>query len=161
MLKVESINRFLNIQNRMETLISDDENDRSILPQKIGVSKATFSKIANYGIIPKVKSLIRIADYFEISLDYLVCRTNDKSFFPSIQSNTFYDRIELLKNERGYKNISQLATATCLPRQYFFDWQKKQILPNIEILEDLANFFKVSLDYLLGRSDIISYSDTN
>ncbi len=49
----------------------------------IGITYVTFSKICNYGIVPKVPVLIKIADYFkllsyffDVSIDYLLGRTD-------------------------------------------------------------------------------------
>ena len=43
----------------------------------IGIEPTTFSNVYNYGIIPKTPTLIKIADYFNVSLDYLFGRTDN------------------------------------------------------------------------------------
>ena len=35
-------------------------------------SKNSFSRAYNYGIVPKTPTLIKIADYFNISIEYLM-----------------------------------------------------------------------------------------
>ena len=39
------------------------------------------------------------------------------------------------------------------PNSYFYDWQREKTLPSLEYLRAIAEYFKVSIDYLLGRTD--------
>lgn len=38
-------------------------------------------------------------------------------------------------------------------KTFFYEWQNKKTLPSLIYLEALADYFKVSLDYLSGRTD--------
>ena len=72
---------------------------------------------------------------------------------PSVSKQSFYDRIQYLKQRKGFSTDYALAKDSHLPRQYFGCWEKKGYLPTVEILEYLADYFDVSVDYLLGRCD--------
>ncbi len=62
------------------------------------------------------------------------------------------DRIKLLRNE---KNISQevLAQNITSNQKQISKWERGQIEPNIDMLKKLADYFGVSVDYLLERVD--------
>lgn len=66
--------------------------------------------------------------------------------------NKFANR---LKNLRKGKDLSQQALSIELniPRTTISSWESGSRTPELMALEILADFFKVSTDYLLGRSD--------
>ena len=60
-----------------------------VLIDNKGISHGTFLRSLKLGknsiyrweetkIIPKAETLIKIADYFDVSVDYLLCRTDNK-----------------------------------------------------------------------------------
>ena len=69
---------------------------------------------------------------------------------------------ENIKNLRKCNNISQVQLAQKLgvTKQCVSNWENDNILPSIDMLIKLANFFNVSTDYLLGltRKKIIDVS---
>ena len=66
-----------------------------------------------------------------------------------------------IKELREEKNISQLELAKKLnlTQQSISLYEKGDREPSIEVLKSIANFFNVSLDYLLGKSDIRNYDE--
>ncbi len=62
------------------------------------------------------------------------------------------DRIKLLRSE---KNISQdtLAKSISSNQKQISKWERGQIEPNIDMLKKLADYFGVSVDYLIERVD--------
>ena len=119
----------------------------------IGINRPTFSRAINYGIIPKTSSLIRIADYFNISVDYLIASTDDEYFAKSTQSNNFLERLEELRLERKIKTRYELSQELLIHRNNISQWYKLNCLPLIDDLIIIADYFNVSVDYLLGRTD--------
>lgn len=140
-------------RQRLKSLVEDEDIPKYELVKKIGISQTTLSKALTYGIIPKTKTLILIADYFNISLDFLLCKTDDPTFYSTLNRTTFYERLQELKIKKGFKTNYELAQNSHIPRQYFYDWEKRNYLPSVDILDYLADYFNVSLDFLLGRSD--------
>ena len=59
------------------------------------------------------------------------------------------EQIRELRNIRGISQI-QLANKLGVTKQSVSNWENDNILPSIEMLVQIANFFKVSTDYLLG-----------
>lgn len=50
------------------------------LGKDIGTTKATISNFENEQRKPSLDMIIKLADYFQVSIDYLVGRTNDPTF---------------------------------------------------------------------------------
>ena len=65
----------------------------------------------------------------------------------------FAERLKQLRDERG---VSQAKVATVLGVSRFavYSYEKEKAFPTAEGLVALADYFDVTLDYLLGRSDI-------
>lgn len=67
---------------------------------------------------------------------------------------TFAERMRYLREKRGLSQ-EQLADMLAIPRSSVTHYEAGTVdrLPRRERLEAIANFFEVSVDYLLGRSD--------
>ena len=59
------------------------------------------------------------------------------------------EQIRELRNIRGISQI-QLANKLGVTKQSVSNWENDNILPSIEMLVKIANFFEVSTDYLVG-----------
>ena len=87
-----------NFQNRFIELVDNlEESNKASIAKQMNVNYVTFSKIYNYGILPKVVILIRIADFFNISIEYLLSKTNDEYFDKAQNPKTFIERLDELK----------------------------------------------------------------
>ena len=62
------------------------------------------------------------------------------------------ERIRVLRGARGFSQV-QLAQALHISKQAVSNWENNNILPSVEMLVVLADFFGVSTDHLLGRDD--------
>ena len=50
------------------------------LAQKLGISSGVISKWKNENTLPNGENLVKIADYLDVSVDYLLGRTDDPHF---------------------------------------------------------------------------------
>ncbi len=62
------------------------------------------------------------------------------------------ERIKQLRQARSMTQV-ELASGLGVSKQCVSNWENDYIQPSIEMLIKLAEFFKVSTDYLLGRDD--------
>ena len=62
------------------------------------------------------------------------------------------ERIKQLRKARSMTQV-ELASGLGVSKQCVSNWENDYIQPSIEMLIKLAEFFKVSTDYLLGRDD--------
>ncbi|AIS61330.1 XRE family transcriptional regulator [Listeria monocytogenes] len=63
---------------------------------------------------------------------------------------TTFDRIKYLANGRG-KSLKDVATEIGLSENIFYTWKKSS--PKTDVIQKVADYFNVSVDYLLGRTD--------
>ena len=64
----------------------------------------------------------------------------------------YADRIVDLRKKQGLTQ-KQLATDVSLSEVGIQNYEGRRRKPNFDVLISLADFFNVSLDYLVGRSD--------
>ena len=139
-------------KKRLLELIADSELQKFEYAAAVGINNNTLSHATLNGIIPNVTSLTKIANYENISLDYLLGYTDDKTFYPALSPSTFQERLVSLTEENNTK-FSVIARHMPFPRTLFYDWIRRGNLPTVENLYILAEYFQVSADYLLGRTD--------
>ncbi len=139
-------------KQRFLELISEFDCKKSEIPKLLNIDYNVFIKITEFGIIPKPVVLIRIADYFNISVEYLLGRTDNPYFVKAELESTFLERYQILKTENKFTDYS-LAQKLHITTSYTTNWKNKKYLPSIINLIELSEIFKVSIDYLLGRTD--------
>ena len=110
----------------------------------------TFESI--FCIIPSTQTLIKIADFFDISINFLLGKTDIEDFYKSSSPASFLPRFESLCSEKEVTHYK--VAADCLfDKSNISRWISKGFLPELEILELLCDYFNVSPDYLLGRTE--------
>lgn len=65
---------------------------------------------------------------------------------------TFADRLKNLRQELGYLQ-KELAAKLEISRSTLGSWESGNRIPELGTAQKLADFFNVSVDYLLGRTD--------
>lgn len=66
------------------------------------------------------------------------------------------ERIKLLSEKRSI-TISHLEDELGIPNNTIYQWKKR--IPNVERLQKVADYFDVSVDYLLDREEKTSLAD--
>ncbi len=139
-------------KQRFLELISDFDCKKSEIPKLLNIDYNVYIKITEFGIIPKPVVLIRIADYFNISIEYLLGRSNNSYFIKAENVTTFLERYQALKVENNLTDYA-IAQKLHITTSYTTNWKNKKYMPSIINLIELSETFKVSIDYLLGRTD--------
>ena len=62
----------------------------------------------------------------------------------------FEQRIRFLRQSRELNQV-QLAEKLGVTKQSVSNWENDNIVPSVDMIEKIADFFNVSTDYLLGR----------
>ena len=63
------------MQNRIKDLREDRDLRQSDLAKATGIDQRTISNYETGKTAPDAYALIKLADFFDVSIDYLVCRT--------------------------------------------------------------------------------------
>ena len=64
------------MKNNLRKLREEKNMTQIALQMKTGIEQAVLSKYENGSRVPTVETLIILADFFHVSLDYFLCRTD-------------------------------------------------------------------------------------
>ena len=70
-------------------------------------------------------------------------------------ANWLNKNIKLLRTQRGLSQV-EFAKQMGVTKQCVSNWENDNVLPSIEMLVHIADFFHVSTDYLLGREETLT-----
>lgn len=96
-----------------------------------------------------------IANY-KLSQGFSIVFCNFSSVVKGIVDMTVFDRIKELADKQGI-SVSKVATDLGFSENLFYQWKKAS--PKSDRLEKVADYFNVSVDYLLGRTEKKRYYD--
>lgn len=139
-------------QKRLLYCINELDCNKNDFAKLAGINKDVITRASVYGIIPTVRSLIMIADYLNVSIPYLLGESDEENFFKSDPPTTFHARLKQLTEENNTK-FSSISNKMPFAKNSIYEWMRTGALPSLEYLYALANYFHVSVDYLLGRTD--------
>ena len=148
------------IGDRLKKLIKQNNLTQKEFMEKFNAkygysdSEATVSQYVNNKRTPEVDKLIKIADYFNVSLDYLFNRNfinsalcyTDTNFINNV---TFPDRLRQLRKNTKLSQV-ELAKIINVSNGSISKWETGERQPDYATLKSLAEFFNVSTDYLIG-----------
>lgn len=64
------------MQNNLRKLRRERGLTQIAVQMKTGIEQALLSKFENGSRIPPTDTLIRLADFYDVSMDYIMCRTD-------------------------------------------------------------------------------------
>lgn len=128
-----------------EILEEQGKTTSNLFNDKI-ISENTFYKYNKRN--PSLKSLIKIANYLEVSIDYLYELSDVNNFKPySLQQNNFYSKLIDMINSA---NIScrKFSKDLNYSRDNILRW-KNGTKPSVQSLLEIVKYFNCSVDDLL------------
>lgn len=136
-------------QERLQELLEDNNLSRLQLSKNIGISFETLNGYFNKNFYPELSIAVKLSNYFNCSIHYLLGLTDDEK----VNDNNNLTFIETLKKLIKEKHISvkKLMDNLNMSENNFYRWQRNTTKPSMDSLIALANFFDVSIDYLIGR----------
>ena len=116
--------------------------NQNVCDWEAGKSGTTFDK------------LISIANYFQVTTDYLLGNSNSSNihYNTSVNKNMFAFNLKQLRTQ-NHLTQKQLAEALNISNQNINDWENEKSETTFDKLISIANYFQVTVDYLLGNSD--------
>lgn len=143
--------------SRLNQLIKDDNLSKKGLAKKAGVQQKSILNYVNGKFYPRYDSLIKLANTFEVSTDYLLAIEN-YSFAEHFDNNPidkvpniFRTRLKELIDSKGITE-AQLSRALNIEQSTVSKWHHQKTMPEIDLVIKIAQFFGCTIDFLLGRA---------
>jgi transcriptional regulator with XRE-family HTH domain len=129
--------------------------DKKITPESLSkildVDLSLIYKYLRKEFTPSTPNAVKIANYFNCSLDYLIGLSEDTSTLFCEEIKPFGIQFQSLLRKHNCTRY-RLKKETTLAKQSVDDWFNGIRIPTIENLQILAQYFDCSLDYLVGRN---------
>lgn len=136
----------------LKELMLENEIDIQTLAEKIGMNKGSIYHYFKNDTLPDIDYAIKICDFFGCSIDYILGLSEQFEIEGKKTDKTFieiYEHLLINNHTSNYKVCNDLN----LDRNLIYNWRKGK-LPKIYNLIEIAEYFNVSIDYLVGRSDV-------
>lgn len=100
-------------------------------------------------MIPKLDNAIKLRDYFKCSLDYLFNDAEYENIKSTKPVSTFAQRLKQILNEKHITR-EKFLTDLKMSNNNFNNWYKLELNPRMDTVAKIANYLRVSIDYLVG-----------
>ncbi len=137
---------------RLKELMIEYNINQTQLAERINVKVSTISRYLSEQNVPEIEILIRLADCFNCSIDFLVERSENY-----LNSGTSYKECPTFsvqfKKLLSHFKVSKykLQKEARISKTIMYYWETGKYQPSIENIIKLANYFDCSVDYILGR----------
>ncbi len=139
-----------NFPERLSELIFYTGKSATNLSVELGYGNATLNHYLNERYLPTVEIAVRLADYFNCSVDYLLGIADENRAQEFKSCPPFKE--QLLTICKTY-NISRykLHIMTSIPESVMRYWVKGKTKPSLVNIVKIAEALNCSIDFVLGR----------
>ena len=135
-------------QDRLTELLQDNNLTKQQFAKNINKRLSTINEYFLNDYYPQIDLAITIANYFNVSLDYLF-GLSDKKENTNKNDNPFFDNFDILV-KTNKKSILNTMLDMNFKESNYYRWKAGKI-PKTNNLLTIAKYFDVSLDYLIGN----------
>ncbi len=152
---------------RLKELRKKNKLSQREVGSKVGFPTTTYAYYERGDNIPSTLKLFYIAEFYHCSIDYLLGRINDSMIEEPIQTEEPQEieptpnnciRIKELRKKNKLKQVD-IANLLNMGTPSYYKCEK--LINDISLINcnKLANYYNVSIDYLLGISNILQYDN--
>ena len=137
-------------ENINDMLIERGINAKN-LADALGMGNATITRYLNKERMPSIEYLVKIANYFNCSTDYLLGLEDEIRNTDFMPCPPFAERLAYLLNY--YKRSSySIYHNTDISQARYYGWKNGVGVPSVDNIVKLAKLFDCSVDFVIGRS---------
>lgn len=115
--------------------------------------RVTINRYVSGSKMPSVDMLVKIADYFQCSTDYLVGLEDEDYQQNFIKCPKFKDRLPILLKHCHITRY-KLQQLSGISESTLYYWSKGKTKPTIDKLIKIADVLNCTLDFVIGRTDL-------
>ena len=137
---------------RLTELIFDSKMTARDVAKEVDIGKTTIYEYLSGNKMPTLGNLIKLADYFNCSTDYLLGLEEESIETTFYKCKPFPERFRAMLD---YFDISRyrLEKMTGIAESVLYYWAKGQKTPTVESLVTVCEKLGCRLDFFLGRSN--------
>ena len=140
-----------NFAGTLNDLIIENNLNARTLSLSIGMGNSTITRYLNGERLPSIDYLVKIANYFNCSTDYLLGLEDEIRNTDFMPCPPFAERLTFLLNYFK-RSASSVYKNENISKARFYVWKNGVGMPNIDNIVKLAQIFDCSVDFVIGRS---------
>lgn len=140
------------VYKRIKDLREDNDLTQKDIANYSEVYRSTYAKWEDGTNKIPLRILDKLSTRYNVSFDYILGLTNIKKVIP-IKNIDYRNLSKRLKLERKNKDLSQESIANILDitKSTYGKYELGLIIPSVNKIIILANFYQISIDYLTGK----------
>lgn len=144
---------------RLLELMELNNLSKRALALQTGLDRKSILNWLNGTFLPRVEALCRLADYFKVSVEYLLGLNGDYSneewvtITNSELPNVFRTRLKELLKHKNYTEY-RLSKTLGIEQSTISKWMHGS-MPETLALVEIARTFECTIDFLVGRTDVV------
>ena len=136
---------------RLKELVYNDNNlTLEKLANEININSSTMSSWTSRYNMPKLDKMIDLSNYFKCSIEFLIGRSEDNSYVKPKDCPPFHIQLQKFLERKGLK-INHLRNAGVISAGLNESIFKLHSIPFMDSVIKIADYFKISVDELVGR----------
>ncbi len=141
------------LSETLDSLMFEHELTLTQLAKEVGIEKATLSRYLHAVYTPSVANLVKLADYFHCTTDFLLGRENENYSTAFKPCPPFSEQLVVLKENfkcpwwHFYKKAH-------ISSSRFYEWKNGTRTPSLDCIIFLADGFDCTVDFIIGRTKI-------
>ena len=136
---------------RLTELMDEADLNALELTTIIGCGNSAINRYRK-GELPSLNTLIRIADYFQCTTDFLLGLTEESTSQRFLPVPPFSERLPFLLKHFGV-SAYRLQKMTGIGETTMRDWKKNISLPSIDSIIRIAEKLECSVEFVIGRTN--------
>lgn len=147
-MKLSKLDPFEKTPNRIGELINSSDKSLKQISQEININYETLSAYKRQLRRPKKENAKILAEYFGVTLSYLLGLDDDSCIDESKKMTPF----QSLVRDRGI-SLKEISEATDIGYSTLGNYKQGSRSPNAKNAQLLSEYFEVSIPYLLGYEE--------
>ena len=144
----------MNLGEIIRSLRNTNGMTQKELADKLSISPSTIGMYEQNRREPDLDTLSKIANVVNVTIGYLAeTEKSNEADLPNIGK-----QLKLLR-ESKHKNQQEVCYALNIEQSTLANYENDKYIPKVDILIKLANYYNVSVDYLLGLKNTTSYEN--
>lgn len=139
-----------NFVERLEGLMFEHGLNKKMLAQNVHINATCISHYFLEKHVPTVESLIKIAEYFQCSTDFLLGREEENPNLTFRSCPPFSERLIYLKNTAGV-SAQKFYNGIGISKTCYYAWRSGKSKPTLDNVIQIADKLHQRVDYILGR----------
>ena len=132
-------------------------NERNLTQKEVAenlcMQLKTYKNYEQQKNYPKIPTLIDIAEFYQVSLDYLAGISDERGKVCCPDIENFSKRVIEMRKRVGLSQ-SAIAKQLGITKSGYKYYEMGKNVPPLNRLIDLANIFHVTLEYLIGGQEM-------